>query len=479
MIFSYANWTHDFIITVFYRKILMRHTPNEIWLEILGKLNEKARQDVYLHQAVPLSLTAEALNIAVPSAYTRARIEERFRSDIQRVLATLIGAQCMLTLTVDEPIPEIADDPEVPQSTLDFQPTNPKQTRSSGIQEDETGLNRNYRFNTFIVSRSNRICHATAVTVSENPGSHYNPLFIYGGVGLGKTHLLHAIGNRLLAMQPDKKVLYVTSETFMNEYIESIVNRGSAKGFRMKYRTADMLLIDDIQFLQAKEGTQEEFFNTFNALHMNSNQIVMTSDRTPDNLENLEERLQSRFQSGMVAEIGFPEYETRIAILRQRSRDQGLENLPDNVLSYIAEVVTTNIRELEGTFVRLVAQATILKEDLTLDFAREVLSDIAPAPPIRRRNPTSRGIQTAVAEYFDLEISDLISQKRTKALVQPRQIAMYMCRELTQMSYANIAEAFNRENHTTVIHACRQIEKAIAKNAEEEEILTDLFEQFR
>jgi chromosomal replication initiator protein len=465
--------------------MLMRHTPNEVWLEILERLSDTARQDVYLHQAVPLSITTDALNIAVPSAYTRARIEERFRVDIQRVLATLIGAQCALILTVDEPTSEGSEDFEGTQNEGNFNQL-PNSTRTSNTHapmpsvQNETGLNPSYRFDRFIVGSSNMICHATALAVSENPGRDYNPLFIYGGVGLGKTHLLHAIGNRLLAYQPDRKVLYVTSETFMNEYVESIVNRGSAQGFRTKYRTADMLLIDDIQFLQAKEGTQEEFFNTFNALHMNSNQIVMSSDRTPDNLENLEERLQSRFQSGMVAEISMPQYEIRIAILRQKCRDQGLENLPDDVLGYIAEMVTTNIRELEGTFVRLIAQATIFKEDLTLDFARQVLSDVGTPSPIRhRKTATSRAIQTAVADYFGIEIEDLVSHKRTKELVQPRQIAMYMCRELTPMSYSNIAQAFNRENHTTVIHACRQIEKIIEENGEDRKMILLLLDQFR
>ena len=463
----------------------MRHTPNEIWLEILEKLSDTARQDVYLHQAVPLSITAEALNIAVPSAYTRARIEERFRADIQQVLATLIGAQCALILTVDEPTAEDSEDLGETRNGANFnqvpdsRQTSNAHTPAPSIQ-NETGLNPNYRFDRFIVGSSNMICHATALAVSENPGRDYNPLFIYGGVGLGKTHLLHAIGNRLLAYQPDKKVLYVTSETFMNEYVESIVNRGSAQGFRTKYRTADMLLIDDIQFLQAKEGTQEEFFNTFNALHMNQNQIVMSSDRTPDNLENLEERLQSRFQSGMVAEISMPQYEIRIAILRQKCRDQGLDNLSDDVLSYIAGVVTTNIRELEGTLVRLIAQATILKEDLTLEFARQVLSDVGTPSPIQHtKTATSRAIQTAVADYFGIETEDLVSQKRTRELVQPRQIAMYMCRELTSMSYSNIAHAFNRGDHTTVIHACRQIEKIIAANGEERQTITRLLDQFR
>ena len=465
----------------------MRHSPNEIWSEILDALKDTAHQDVYLHQAVPLSVTAEALKIAVPSAYTLTRIEERFRADIQRVLATLIGTQCVLTLIIDESVsrgtPGSGDRYEMDTENFSDQTLGQNETSVGAtppLPRNQTGLNSNYRFDTFVVDTPNRICHATALAVSENPGRDYNPLFIYGGVGLGKTHLLHAIGNRLSATQPDKKVLYVTSETFMNEYVESILNSGSAQRFRTKYRTADMLLIDDIQFLQRKEGTQEEFFNTFNELHMNSNQIVMTSDRTPNNLENLEIRLRSRFQSGMVAEIGMPQYEMRIAILRQKCRDQGFENVPDDVISYVAEVVETNIRELEGTLVRVVTQATILRENLTLEFARHVLSDVVVPSPMRdRRVATSKGIQTVVAEYFGIEIADLVSIKRTKELVQPRQIAMYMCRELTQMSYSNIAQAFNRENHTTVIHACKQIESMMEKSDEERQTIVLLLDQFR
>ena len=466
----------------------MRHSPNEIWSEILEELKDIAHQDVYLHQAVPLSVTAETLKLAVPSAYTRRRIEERFRADIQRVLATLIGTQCALTLIIDESVshgtlggsdPDEIDSRDFSEPALGQRETSVASS-TPPLRRNQTGLNLNYRFDTFVVDTPNRICHATALAVSENPGRDYNPLFIYGGVGLGKTHLLHAIGNRLSATQPDKKVLYVTSETFMNEYVESILNSGSAQSFRTKYRTADMLLIDDIQFLQRKEGTQEEFFNTFNELHMNSNQIVMTSDRTPNNLENLEVRLRSRFQSGMVAEIGMPQYEMRIAILRQKCRDQGFENVPDDVLSYVAEVVETNIRELEGTLVRVVTQATILRENLTLDFARQVLSDVVVSSPMRdRRVATSKGIQTVVAEYFGIEIADLVSMKRTRELVQPRQIAMYMCRELTQMSYSNIAQAFNRENHTTVIHACKQIESMMEKSDEERQAIVLLLDQFR
>ncbi len=459
----------------------MRQTPNEIWLEILEKLSDAAQQDVYLHQAVPISVTKEALKIAVPSTYTRTRIEERFRTNIQRVLSTLIGTQCALTLIVDESISHEHQEPDETQNETSSNSRNtPIKNTLTLTRQEQTGLNPNYRFDRFVVGFGNRVCHATALAVSENPGGDYNPLFIYGEVGLGKTHLLHAIGNRLSANQPEKKVLYVTSETFMNEYVESIVNRTSAQGFRTKYRTADMLLIDDIQFLERKEGTQDEFFNTFNDLHTNSNQIVMTSDRPPRNLENVKERLRSRFEWGMVAEIDKPQYELRIAILQQKCQDQGMNHLPNEVLSYIAEVVTTNIRELEGTLVRLMAQASILKENLSVDFARQILGDVNTSySSQQRKSATLKGIQTSVADYFGIEAIDLVSHKRTKELVQPRQIAMYLCRELTQMSYANIAQAFNRENHTTVIHACKQIEKIMDESDEERQVITILLDLFR
>ncbi len=444
----------------------MRQTPDNIWLEILENLDDTARQDVYLRQVIPLSITSDALRIAVPSVYTHDRIERRFRTAIQSVLATLIGAQCMLIITVDESVSDIPEQVENPESEIN--------------QQVETGLNRNYVFDRFVVGSSNRICHATALMVSENPGREYNPLFIYGGVGLGKTHLLHAIGNRISANYPEKKVLYVTSETFMNEYVESIMKRTSAEGFRVKYRRADMLLIDDIQFLQRKEGTQEEFFNTFNDLYLNSNQIVMTSDRSPDTLENLEERLKSRFEWGMVSKIEMPEYETRLGILRQKCEDQGLDNMSDDVLSYVAEIVTTNIRELEGMLVRLIAQSTILKEELNVDFARQVLNDVAsPALIPQRKTATAKGIQTVVSEYFGVDAAELVSEKRTKELVLPRQIAMYLCREMTQMSFANIAQAFNKQNHTTIIHACTRTEELIKKDNETREMIDVLMAQLR
>ncbi len=444
----------------------MQHTADTLWLEILAELDESADSDVYLRQVTPRSLTEESLNLAVPSNYTQAEIENRFLRDISKVLANRISPDCMVKIVVEA---SLANSPKHEQNGS----TSPQNKNNS----EPTGLNPGYIFDSFKVGPSNRICHATALSVSENPGSDYNPLFIYGGVGLGKTHLLHAIGNRVYQKTPNQKVLYVTSETFMNEYIESIVNRESAQGFRTKYRETDLLLIDDIQFLQRKEGTQEEFFNTFNELHGNSNQIVISCDRSPDMLENLEERLSSRFEWGMVAGIDKPNFELRYAILKGKCQEQKLEDVDDEVLNYIAEIVTANIRQLEGTLLRLYTQASIYDVKLDIDFARKVLNDTS---SITRRSQekviTASTIQKTVADHFQLKSSDLTSAKRTKVLVFPRQIAMYLCRELTQLSLLDIADAFNRQNHRTITYACEQIEKVL-ENSETKTLIHNLMDE--
>ncbi len=449
----------------------MQQTPDALWLEILSELDSDARDDIFLRQAIPCSLTDEVLHIAVPSSYTQIEIAQRFQKEIQQALSHLIGPHCTLKITV---APELAKESEVEQTAQ----TSPDQ---QGISET-TGLNPSYIFDRFVVGRSNMICHATALSVSENPGGEYNPLFIYGGVGLGKTHLLHAIGNRARSIKPERKVLYVTSETFMNDYIESIVGFGkdTAPGFRTKYREIDLLLIDDIQFLQRKEGTQEEFFNTFNTLYLRSNQIVMSSDRAPYTLQNLEERLLSRLEWGMVAEIAKPQYETRLAILHQKCQDHGQEEIPDEVLAYIAEMVQTNIRELEGLLVRLIGTASILGEPLDIDFARRVLNDVSQSiRPPHRTITTAAAIKKIVADYFNLDIEDLTSAKRTKAVVLPRQIAMYLCREMTQLSFIDIAEAFQRQNHTTIMYAHAQVEKLIEDDEATKEIIRNLIENLK
>ena len=451
----------------------MRYTPDQIWLKILSELGDTIREDVYLRQAKPMALTKSELTVSVPSVYTQDQIASRFLPDINGLLEEQIGTSCRLKIIAAQP-----DGKRQPESSSSTPPAAAPDDDDTPLTD--TTLNPEYSFDRFVVGTGNRLSHAASLAVSEKPGEIYNPLFIYGGVGLGKTHLLHAIGNRIQEIHSNQKVLYISSETFMNEYIDSIINRTTAFDFRSKYRTVDVLLIDDIQFLQRKEGTQEEFFHTFNELHQNSNHIVMTSDRPPKNLETVEERLRSRFEWGMVADISPPQFETRIAILRQKCEDQNLENVPDSVLSYIAEVIQTNIRDLEGSLIRVAAEASFFNEELTVDFARNVLGSVTPPPPqINSQAITAEDIQKAVASHFRLKIGDLKSSTRTKAVVVPRQIAMYLCRQLTNLSLMEIAEAFSREVHTTVLHANNRIEENLRTDAELYQTINFLIEDIK
>ena len=452
----------------------MRYTPDQIWLKILSELGDTIREDVYLRQAKPMALTESELTVSVPSVYTQEQIASRFLPDINGLLEKQIGTNCRLKIIAAQP-----DGKRHPEPSVSSTPAAPDDDDDTDPATDTT-LNPEYTFDRFVVGTGNRLSHAASLAVSENPGKIYNPLFIYGGVGLGKTHLLHAIGNRIQEVHSKQNVLYISSETFMNEYIDSIITRTTAFDFRSKYRTVDVLLIDDIQFLQRKEGTQEEFFHTFNELHQNSNHIVMTSDRPPKNLETVEERLRSRFEWGMVADISPPQFETRIAILRQKCEDQNLENVPDSVLSYIAEAIQTNIRDLEGSLIRVAAEASLFNEELTVDFARNVLNDFATPPPrINSKAITAEDIQKAVAGYFRLKISDLKSSTRTKAVVVPRQIAMYLCRQLTNLSLMEIADAFGRQDHTTILHANNRIEESIRTDAELYQTINFLIEDIK
>ena len=456
----------------------MRHTPEKIWTEILSDLSDTARGDVYLRQAKPTDLTETKLTVTVPAALAKDQIETRFLTDIDSAIKKRIGQNGALNIAVTEP------NPQMPPSTSSAHSKTSDNTElpADSLESSPGGatLNPRYTFDRFVIGTNNRLSHAAAVAASENPGTVYNPLFFCGGVGLGKTHLLHAIGNRVHEIHPELKVLYVTSETFMNEYIDSIIVRTTSQDFRSKYRTADVLLIDDIQFLQRKDGTQEEFFHTFNELHQNSNQVVMTSDRPPKNLEAVEERLRSRFEWGMVAEISTPQFETRVAILRQKCEDHKFDTVPDSVLNAIADIVQTNIRELEGALLRLVTEANLFNEELTDEFAYRVLGNHTGAPPtLGHKAITAEDILKAVASYHSVKVSDLKSAKRTKQLVIPRQIGMYLCRTLTGLSFTEIAVAFGRSDHTTVMHACDRITDAIKRDSELSQTVNFLVEDMK
>ncbi len=333
------------------------------------------------------------------------------------------------------------------------------------INYENANLISKYKFDSFVVGNNNKLAHAAALAVAESPGEVYNPLYLYGGPGLGKTHLIHSIGHFILEQNPEKKVLYVTSEEFTNEVIESIRsgNAASMTKLREKYRTVDVLMIDDIQFIIGKDSTQEEFFHTFNVLHSARKQIVLSSDKPPKELETLDERFRSRFEWGLIADIQPPDYETRMAILRKNAENYD-KKIDEEIIKYIATNIKSNIRELEGAFNKIIAFTRLNKVDLTIESAEEALKDVI--YPNKAREITPNLIINVVAEHFGVRPEDIVSKKRNSEFVQPRQVVMYLCRELTNVSQVNIGRILGKKDHTTVIHGVKKIE-AEMQNSEE------------
>ena len=328
-----------------------------------------------------------------------------------------------------------------------------------GYGYSNSTLNPKYTFDTFVVGNNNRFAHAAALAVAEAPATSYNPLFIYGGVGLGKTHLMHAIGNAILRKNKKANILYVTSEKFTNQLINSIKDNTSAQ-FRDKYRNIDVLLIDDIQLIAGKERCQEEFFHTFNTLHESGKQIILSSDRPPKDIQLLEDRLKSRFEWGLIADISNPDYETRLAILRKKAQ---LDNIiiDDEILSNIANRIDSNIRELEGTLNKLIAKSSLTNSPITMEMAERAINDIVAQ---QEKVISAEFIQETVAKYFNINAKDLRGSKRSNDIAFPRQIAMYLCRNVAQMSLPQIGKDFGKRDHTTVMHACTKIENEIKEN---------------
>ena len=353
-----------------------------------------------------------------------------------------------------------------------------KDAKSSDIEKEKTtvnpgyninyesaNLNPKYKLDPFVVGSNNKLAHAASLAVAESPGEVYNPLYLYGGPGLGKTHLMHSIGHFILEQNPDKKVLYVTSEEFTNEVIESIRsgNAASMTKLRDKYRTVDVLMVDDVQFIIGKESTQEEFFHTFNALHAARKQIVLSSDKPPKEMETLDERFRSRFEWGLIADIQPPDYETRMAILRKNAESYD-KQIDEEIIKYIATNIKSNIRELEGAFNKIIAFAKLNKVDLTIESAEEALKDVIYPNKAKEITPTL--IINVVAEHFGVKPEDITSKKRNSEFVQPRQVVMYLCRELTDVSQVNIGKILGKKDHTTVIHGVKKIEAEMENNEE-------------
>lgn len=335
----------------------------------------------------------------------------------------------------------------------------------NSITHERANLNSKYRFDTFVVGNNNKFAHSASLAVAEAPGETYNPLYLYGGAGLGKTHLMHSIGHFILNQNPDKKVLYATSEQFTNEVIESIRsgNAANMNKFREKYRTVDVLLIDDVQFIIGKESTQEEFFHTFNVLHSAGKQIILSSDKPPKEMETLEERFRSRFEWGLIADIQPPDYETRMAILKKNAENYSRE-INEDIFKYIATNIKSNIRELEGAYNKVIAFSKLNNVEITLDNVEEALKDII--SPNAKRQITPKIIIDIVADHFGITYEDIISKRRNSELVQPRQICMYLCRKLTDESLQSIGKALGKKDHTTVIHGIDKITEEIQTNNE-------------
>jgi chromosomal replication initiator protein len=419
----------------------------ELWAEALrrleGQLN-KPTLESFLKIMRPVGLDGDTFIFTVPNRFAKDWVEQRLLGVLRGALRATLGRSVEVRISIVEA-------PSAPPT-----PAAPATPRAPLRIPEGLHLSLKYTFDTFVIGAGNRFAHAAAIAVAEAPARAYNPLFIYGGVGLGKTHLLQAIGHRVL-LAGQARVAYVSSEKFTNELINSIRD-DKTLDFRQRYRNVDVLLIDDIQFLAGKERTQEEFFHTFNTLHEASHQIIITSDRPPKEIPTLEDRLRSRFEWGLIADIQPPDLETRIAILRKKAANEGI-SVPDGVAEFIAQRVSTNIRELEGALVRVVAYASLTRSSISVDLAIDVLRDLLPAA--RSRVVTIQAIQLAVAEFFGLRVEEMRAKRRTKGIAFPRQVAMYVARELTDASLPRIGEEFGGRDHTTVMHACQRVREAL------------------
>lgn len=423
----------------------------EKWDEILQHVVaehdvSKVSYEAWLKPLKIYSVEDHVVTILVEHIMTANYIQKKYAFPIKVAIAEITGENCELELVLPENIRE-GDDRD-------------SQNHNVNINLERANLNPRYTFNTFVVGKNNNFAHAASLAVAESPGEIYNPLFIYGGVGLGKTHLMHSIAHFILEKDASKKVLYVTSETFTNEVIENIRsgNNKAMSKFREKYRSIDVLLIDDIQFIIGKESTQEEFFHTFNDLHSSRKQIIISSDKPPKEMSTLEERLKSRFEWGLIADISSPDYETRMAILRKREELDGYK-IDDEVIQYIATNVKSNIRELEGALNIVVAHGNLHKIDINLESAKEALKNII--SPDEKRIITPDYIISTVCEHFHVNETDLKGGKRNAEIVLPRQIAMYLCREMTQTQYKEIGNVMGGRDHSTVIHGCDKIDHDI------------------
>lgn len=441
----------------------------DLWQQVLSIIQTKLSKpsfDTWFKATKASFVDDSILEVTAPTTFAAEWLEGRYTKLIRTTLYEFLGRQIDVRFSIEEA--------RTAEQSIVFPP---KQVQHP-VSTDEPHthmLNPKYTFDTFVIGANNRFAHAASLAVAEAPAKAYNPLFLYGGVGLGKTHLMHAIGHYIMDHNPNTRVLYISSEKFTNEFINAIRD-SQGESFRTKYRNIDVLLIDDIQFLAGKEQTQEEFFHTFNALHEERKQIVISSDRPPKEIPTLEDRLRSRFEWGLITDIQPPDLETRIAILRKKAKAENLD-IPNEAMNYIANQIDTNIRELEGALIRVVAYSSLINADITSHLAAEALKDIIPSS--RPRMITIQDIQTKVGEFYGLRLEEFKARKRTKAVAFPRQIAMYLSRELTDYSLPKIGEAFGGRDHTTVIHAHEKISQQLKVDQELYKIIQNLTEKVK
>ncbi|MFA5211579.1 MAG: chromosomal replication initiator protein DnaA [Patescibacteria group bacterium] len=440
-------------------------TNYEIWQSVLAEFElslSKANFTTWFKNTGIAKYENGEVSVCVPNNFTKSWLEKKYHSKIIQILEKITGkAIKKIDYRVDNikniNEHECLNEEEKTVSTI----LNPIYTpQKKATYSQQIGLNAKYIFSTFVVGKENELAHAAAKAVANKPGEAYNPLFIYGGVGLGKTHLLQAIGHSMLEKNPQTKILYVTSEKFTNEFVNS-VKEGRAKEFKDRYRNVDLLLIDDIQFIAGKEQTQEEFFHTFNELHQQGKQVVLTSDRPPKAIPALENRLKSRFEWGMIADIGSPTLETRIAILQKKAQEKGFD-IDEKLLTMIATRVQNNIRELEGALNKIMAFHQLKDIKVTEESVREILSGFEEQS--MKRSVTSRDLIQAVAEYYDVRVDDMLDKSREKKIAFPRQVTMYLLREELKTSYPTIGEELGGRDHTTAMHAHTKIQSEIEKD---------------
>jgi len=420
----------------------------KVWQDVLRIIKSQLNAPTFktwFSAIEPVELNQSHLVIAVPNDFARDWLAARYSSLISASLKEILGENIAVSFIIKSAVTQ------TPQKSETVAEKNPSSLITNG-------LNPKYTFDSFVIGSSNRFAHAAALAVAEKPAVAYNPLFIYGGVGLGKTHLLQAVAHYVLAHHNGLRVKYISTEKFTNEFINSIRDKNKIAGFQKRYRNNDVLLVDDVQFLENKEATQEEFFHTFNTLYEAGKQIVISSDRPPKDISTLEDRLRTRFESGLTVDVQPPDIETRIAILRKKTQAEKV-SLKDEVLEYIASKIQSNIRELEGALIRVIAFSHLTKDEISVELAENVLKDILPAQADKQISLAK--IQTEICRYYKINKSDLLSSKRVQNIVLPRQIGMYLARELTDLSLPKIGAEFGGRDHTTVLHAISKIEKLI------------------